>query len=338
MELISSNLDSFITIPKKIKKAFNNKTYCFFDIETTGFSRYKDKVILIGILYPTSTGMKIIQLFADKLEDENELLVKFIGLVSKFDVLVSFNGDIFDIPFLNKRFKYNNIDYLIDNKKNIDLLKVVRNHKDLLELDNCKLKSVEKSLGINRNDTISGKESVDYYYKYVANKDTNLKKIILNHNYDDIYYLPRILKVYDLIEEKSIINESIHFNDYKIDFHIDIRNINFEGEKLIIRGKTNILNINNQVYYKDNYVFKWTPSSGLFELSIIIKTGKLSSGKSCLYLDQRMYDLPVDLEDSSDYTLPKELILVKDNKKLIHKNIKLISRSFIKEILDNLNI
>ncbi|MBS4534187.1 ribonuclease H-like domain-containing protein [Clostridium sp. D2Q-14] len=338
MEVISNELDFFISLPKEMKNNLKNKSYCFFDIETTGFSRYKDRTILIGVLYPTNNGIKIIQLFANELKDEKELLTKFIGIISKFDILISFNGNVFDIPFLNKRFKYNNLKYSIDNKKNIDLLKVVKKYKNLLNLDNCKLKSIEKYLGIYRKDTISGKESINYYYNYVSTKDEQLKKIILNHNYDDIYYLPKILRIYDLIEEKSNINKTIYLKNHTMNLSLDIRNISFKNEKLILNGKTNILNINNQIHYNDNYTFKWTPSDGLFELSIIINTGKLSTGKSCLYLDQEMYDLPLNLQDTSNYNLPKKFILIKDNKKLINENIKLIFETFIEKILDNLNI
>lgn len=337
MELIVNELDSTITIPKKIKNSLKNNSFCFFDIETTGFSRHKDKVILIGLLYPTKTGSKIVQLFANDLKDEYELLIKFIGFISKFDTLISFNGDIFDIPFLNKRFKFNNLNYTINTDNNIDLLKVVKKNQRLLELDNCKLKSVEKKLSIYRNDTISGKESVDLYYKYINNKDENLKSTILKHNYDDIFYLPKVLKIYDLIEEMSNIDISISFCDNVINFNIDIRDIKFEGEMLLIKGKTNKLNITNQIFYKDNYTFEWSPTKGSFKLAISLKAGKLSTGKSCLYLDQSIYNFPLYLIDKSNYKLPKEYILIEENKKLIHENIKQVFDVFIQNIFNELH-
>ncbi|MBS4540165.1 ribonuclease H-like domain-containing protein [Clostridium sp. D2Q-11] len=338
MEIISKELNSFINIPNEKKSIFRNKTFCFFDIETTGFSRLKNKVILIGILYPTQTGIKVIQFFANKLEDEKNLLIKFVGFISKFDIIISFNGDTFDIPFLNKRFEYNNIDYSIDKNINIDLLKEVRNHKTLLDLDNCKLKTVERKLGIFRDDFISGKESIDLYYEYITNKNQDIKELILKHNYDDIYYLPELLKIYDLIEKMSRINSTQNINNCIIQFDSDIRNITLEGERLSIKGTSNILDLKKQMYFKDNYTFKWLPNKGTFELSISIMKGKLSTGKSCSYLDQRMYSFSSLLIDQSKYKLPKELILLEENKNIIYKNIEPLFDSFINQIFKDLYI
>ena len=40
-----------IKILYDIQNHFNNKRICFFDIETTGFSRLKNTIYLIGVVY-----------------------------------------------------------------------------------------------------------------------------------------------------------------------------------------------------------------------------------------------------------------------------------------------
>lgn len=338
MEIISYDLKDSIKLPESIYDIIETKNYCFFDIETTGFNRYKNKIILIGIFYPTQQGSKIIHFFANNLKDEKELLINFISFISKFDFLISFNGDTFDIPFLNSRIKYNSIDYEFSKTNNIDLLKLVRKNKSILELNNCKLKTVEKKLGINRKDMISGKESVDLYYKYIKDKNNNLKNIILEHNYEDIYYLPKILDIYNLIESKSNISYLHSMKNKKIAFYADIRNINLNEEMLVIRGKSDIINIQNQIYYKDNYTFNWNSNKGLYELNINLQKGKLSTGRYCYYLDKTKYDLNIDIEDKTNYKLPKQIIIVKDNNVLINENIKSIFKSLMPQILNQLYI
>lgn len=336
MNTIIEEINYTFNVPDKLNNRLTNNNFAFFDIETTGFSRNKSKVILIGLLYPTTKGVKIIQLFANDLKEEKELLYEFINQIKNFDTLISFNGDTFDIPFLNDRFIHNSIDYKISKDLNLDILKDVRKNKDILNLDNCKLKTVEKKLNIYREDIINGKESVNLYFKYLKNKDSKIKSTILKHNYDDIYYLPKIMDIYNLIDKESKIGTSIILDNQKASFEIDIKNIKIMENTLIISGITNKLDFKSQIYYKDNYTFKWEPQKGLFQLILSINKGMLSTGKQCSYLNQKLYDFPYLLKDSSNYKLPKELILIKDNKKLIYKNIQSLFVFLIEQIFYNI--
>ncbi|NBI06816.1 ribonuclease H-like domain-containing protein [Senegalia massiliensis] len=336
MEIITYESKEIIALPEEIKNTIKNNSYCFFDIETTGFNRYKNKVMLIGILYPTYKGSKIIQFFSENLNDEKEMLIKFIGFISKFKYLISFNGDTFDIPFLNSRIKSNSIDYTISKSNNIDLLKTARKNKELLNLENCKLKTLEKRLGIKRNDIISGKDSIDLYYDYIKTKDEKIKSIILGHNHDDIYYLPKILEIYNLIKRKSNINFIHTFRNNKVEFSTDLRNIDLNEETLSICGSSNYLDLNDQIYYRDNYSFRWQVKNGLFSLNISLKKGKLSTGKYCYYLDQDKCDLSLNLTDQTKYNLPSHLIIIKDDKKIIYENLTMLFQSIMNGILNKL--
>ncbi|WP_130807298.1 ribonuclease H-like domain-containing protein [Senegalia massiliensis] len=336
MEIITYESKEIIALPEEIKNKIKNNSYCFFDIETTGFNRYKNKVMLIGILYPTYKGSKIIQFFSENPYEEKEMLIKFIAFISKFKYLISFNGDTFDIPFLNSRIKTNSIDYNINKNNNIDLLKIARKNKNILELENCKLKTIENKLGIERNDMISGKDSIDLYYDYMKNKDEKIKNIILGHNHDDIYYLPKILEIYDLIKIKSNVSFIFTFGNNKVKFNTDIRNIDLNEEILSIYGNSNYLNLNDQIYYRDNYNFRWKAKNGLFSLNISLKKGKLSTGKYCYYLDQNKCDLSLNLKDQTKYNLPSNLIIIKDDKKFIYENLTILFQSIMNEILNKL--
>ena len=75
----------------------------FFDIETTGLSSKKDMVYLIGCTYLRGGSWHMKQWFADSLEAEAELLLHFFLFASRFSLLIHFNGDSFDLPFLKER-------------------------------------------------------------------------------------------------------------------------------------------------------------------------------------------------------------------------------------------
>ena len=193
MEVITKTLDELIDIPPN---------HFVFDIETTGLNSNYCKVILIGILFNQDNKTVIKQFFADTEDDEKELLLSFINTIKNYQNHITFNGLTFDIPFLNTRLKKHNIDFYLSKNDDIDILKLIRPFKEKLSLSDCKLKTIEKYLGIHREDTISGKESIDLYKDYSVNQNIDLKEKILLHNSEDIYYLGVIFKIKDILKHK----------------------------------------------------------------------------------------------------------------------------------------
>ena len=147
MEVITKVLDELIDIPPN---------HFVFDIETTGLNSNYCKVILIGILFYQDNKTVIKQYFANTEDDEKELLLSFINDIKNYKNHITFNGLTFDIPFLNTRLKKHNIDFSLSKNDDIDILKLIRPFKEKLSLSDCKLKTIEKYLGIYREDTISG--------------------------------------------------------------------------------------------------------------------------------------------------------------------------------------
>ena len=269
MEIITHISDDFIDIPK---------SHFIFDIETTGLSPKFCKVILIGIVYNYKDKTIIKQFFALNEDEEKELLLAFIKEISSFDKHITFNGFTFDIPFLNSRFKKHNIDFSLNKNDDIDILRLVKPYKEKLSLIDCKLKTIEKYIGINRSDVISGKESLELYKEFISTQDKNLKDKILLHNYEDVYYLAKIFKIKDLLADKlnSLSIESNNINIKIIPMSYKINKTNLIMKYNIFLGKLNHINI-----YKDDYSIIYDEKS--LTINIDIKKGIDSNKNEILF-------------------------------------------------------
>lgn len=269
MQVITHILDTPLDIPEN---------HFVFDIETTGLNSKYCKVILIGILYIKDNKTIIKQFFANSQESEKEILLEFLSHIKDFEYHITFNGITFDIPFLNYRLKKYDIAYEIAKSNDIDILRLVRPYKETLSLSDCKLKTIEKYLGIERDDTISGKESVELYKEFENTQDTKLKEKILLHNYDDIFYLGHIFKIRDIIYDKldyitinsNNISHKLILNNYKT-----IKNtllINFISTHNFI-PQINIFNEDYTISTNNNYL----------SLSINLKKGIDTSNNTILF-------------------------------------------------------
>lgn len=182
----------------------------FFDIETTGFHRSYCHLVLIGIMSLQDGQWKRTQWFAQTPEDEGELLRAFLKALPSPALLISFNGERFDIPFLAARLVHWRIFSDVTTAQ-IALLKD-RIHLDLLtvakllpaSLPSRRLKAIEAYLGIHRSDTISGGDSVALYRQYQRQQDAQLLDAMLLHNADDIDNMLPLWRLFDYIDSRQL--------------------------------------------------------------------------------------------------------------------------------------
>lgn len=168
----------------------------FFDIETTGFSGAWANVYLIGCIYPeTEENWHMVQFFADSPDAESDMLQAFHSLLLSRPHLVHFNGDRFDIPFLQKRCEILGIPDIFAGIESCDILKLVRPFKKLLHLPDLKQKSIETFLGIGREDRFSGGELIPVYQKWLKSPSDHLLAPLLLHNEEDLLGMPRLLPI-----------------------------------------------------------------------------------------------------------------------------------------------
>lgn len=189
-------------------RKYNLGSIAFFDIETTGFDKDADKVILISLgFFDSDMNFVIKQFYADKLTEEHLVLNAFRRELKGFKSWCSYNGMAFDEPFIKSRMDKNKIEFQIP-ESHIDLYRFIRPYHKQLGMERCNLKTVEKYIGIEREDKIDGGMSVLLYNKYLQTRDETVREIIMLHNYEDVLNLPRIFElVYKIEEECKLVRE-----------------------------------------------------------------------------------------------------------------------------------
>lgn len=167
----------------------------FFDIETTGFSGDTSNLYLIGCTFHRDGCWNLIQWFADTADSEAELLHAFFGFLKDFRILVHFNGDGFDIPYLLKRCRHFGLPYDFSGVESVDIYKKIKPYRKLLELDSLKQKAIEQFLHVSRQDKYSGGQLIEVYKDYLMTHETFLYDLLMLHNEDDLKGMPVILPI-----------------------------------------------------------------------------------------------------------------------------------------------
>lgn len=173
----------------------NTEEILFFDIETTGLSARMSSLYLIGCAYTKEEKWFVRQFFADEKADEQEVIQAFFSFCVSFSTLISFNGNRFDIPYIKYKCDKYGIPFALERFTSVDIYKRVAPYKNILGIPDCKQKTVELFLGINRTDIYNGGQLIELYKKYLDNKDEELYKVLLLHNSDDVKGMIEILPV-----------------------------------------------------------------------------------------------------------------------------------------------
>ena len=226
------------------------------DIETTGLNPSKNKFILGGLYDCDSNTMH--QCFAENRNEESSALICLLHELSKLDMVITYNGKHFDLPFIEKRrqvlsnalsyVSYDNIqnasskDSLLIRKTaafqlpyNLDLYLVLNGHSPLKRfVPNLKQKTVENYMGLwqSRSDEISGAESVELYNEYEKTGDNSLREKILLHNNDDVLQLTRLVKVIS----KSDFHKAMFHLGFPVG-NLIVEKIKLERNILFVSGK-----------------------------------------------------------------------------------------------------
>ena len=148
----------------------------YLDIETTGLSPFGSEITVVGIHLCNEEDTRFIQLVGKDVTSDN-----ILNALQGVDVLYTYNGSRFDLPFIHSRLGIN--------------LAQLFTHRDLMyDCWRCNLyggfKAVERQVGIQRKLTeINGYEAVKLWWKYVDYFDPDALNALLEYNKEDVLNL-----------------------------------------------------------------------------------------------------------------------------------------------------
>lgn len=189
------------------------------DIETTGFSRDRDQVFLVGLQGPEELG----QYFLDDPREERDLLVETLGQMAHKRIL-SYNGDAFDLPFLAARAARYQV--VLPPFQSMDFYPWLRKRKKFFALEDLKLKSLEVAAGLKRQDTLFGGQVAALYAQA---QDPAIRSDLLLHNFEDVSYLTKLLPFFNQLSEKLKIQSPIQAELLDLSFHKDLVQVRYQS-------------------------------------------------------------------------------------------------------------
>lgn len=210
-----------------LNKLGNPEKILFFDIETTGLSPKNSSLYLIGCIH-IGDEITFKQWFAESLGDEAILLQSFYSYAKYFDILIHFNGDSFDLPYIRECSRQYYLFNPLDNMYSIDIYKMVRYLKKPLNLSHMNQKSIEEYLGLKRKDIYTGGNLIEFYFGYLQNKDTKLLDLLLLHNEEDLLGM---LKVMDMLSFVDFFNSDFSLISHEIS--CDFLILRFTGNEFV---------------------------------------------------------------------------------------------------------
>lgn len=309
MEYIKKKIEYPIYKSRAFELYFEGMDIGVLDIETTGLSPKNSAFVLGGLASPDDKGLIAEQYFAENLSAEHEALQAFWQASAEKDILITFNGQHFDIPFIKERLKK----YEAPSAPvpfHLDLFLLVKNYSPIRKfLPNLKQKSIENYMGLwqYRKDEISGAESVDLYYRFLTEHSDEIKDKILLHNHDDIVQLYRLLKVL----EKCDLHRALFSMGFPVksgSTSLVIESIIIKGGQLKIHGRQNRGPLEYQCYdYNGNMCymhFNKKAENFHIELPLIEQAG-LS------LIDLQALDM--DVEELNKYPACQEGFLILQN-------------------------
>lgn len=161
----------------------------FFDTETTGLNN--EPLFLVGMLCQDNDEPYIRQLLARDYSEEPAVLAEARRLMGQAELVVSYNGTTFDVPYIQNRLRYHRLGKF-EPPAHLDLLPVAR-RKLGRSLGNCKLQTLERHLcRRERRNDIPGAEIPQAYHDFVADGEAGRLRQIIEHNSFDVITLAEI--------------------------------------------------------------------------------------------------------------------------------------------------
>ena len=300
-----------ITLKKKYISKNLNTNQLVLDIETTGLDSSLDYLVLLGLIYQIDGKTYIIQHFAEDNSEEIRLLKIYKKLVENKEI-ITYNGDIFDIPFLNQRLIKYNMDPIFPDS--LDIYKVISSKRKYFDFQSLRLMDIEKEVGIYRNDPSR--------YKVISKLTEDIKKRdnpkpIMVHNENDLIATEKLANAEEFFKNELSINTKLS--------NIYLKNVNINNDICQINLES-AANIGQAYFLTDNYEFRANKNE--IEINIQVIYGKLDEATNCHVAFNNFM-----IKNQSNVSIDPNLLIIRENYIYNYKNILLLCKKIIENNL-----
>jgi len=163
----------------------------FLDIETAGLSA-NTYLFLCGLMFLEHGRFVVEQPFARNYGEEAGVLRHVAEVMKHFDIVVTYNGATFDLPFIRTRMARHRVSPA-NPPGSVDLLHAARRvFRDVLP--DRRLVTVERHLrGMERKDDIPSRLIPQAWHDFVRTGDARAMRNVLYHNRMDLFTMAVIL-------------------------------------------------------------------------------------------------------------------------------------------------
>jgi len=164
--------------------------WAFLDTETTGLAGGSGTyAFLVGVGRIGAEGFRIRQFFMRDYGEEASLLWALDRHLGAFDVLVTYNGKVYDQPLLETRYRLARAKPPFERMRHLDLLYGARRLWKL-RMESCRLVDLESQiLGVEREGDLPGEMIPYVYFEYLRTRQAFRVVPIFHHNAMDILTL-----------------------------------------------------------------------------------------------------------------------------------------------------
>jgi uncharacterized protein YprB with RNaseH-like and TPR domain len=164
--------------------------WAFLDTETTGLAGGTGTyAFLVGVGSIEPAGFRLRQFFMRDYGDEPSMLSRLSEHLSRFDVLITYNGKAYDQPLLETRYRMSRARHPFDRMEHLDLLFGARRIWKL-RLESCRLVDLEgQILGVERQGDVPGEMIPYVYFDFLRTREAFRLVPVFHHNAIDILSL-----------------------------------------------------------------------------------------------------------------------------------------------------
>ena len=163
----------------------NKKQILIYDIDTTSFEAANGCIFLIGVMYYQDEQLKFTQFFSESIEEEAQIIENFFDIAENYNILLSYKGESFDIPFIGKRLytlKQNTLynRFVSLRPRSFDIANEIMSVKATLGFSSTKLDYLRKMCGQTVPERINGENISKFYVEHIA--ANKLRKLLETTN------------------------------------------------------------------------------------------------------------------------------------------------------------